>query len=206
MGCERMRASLLAVCGIAAFQLVNGCGSAATDEIGRCKAVKKAKYVAAATDTDGKKWTFNLLPDKIDVRCNSSSEQGSVSISGVIRDSLGAAKAGLVVRPQLAGESKSLWVNKALSDINTDACGVASFTLNWVCPSSNKEVSGTFNSDSGPLTSNSIQVTIANLVIVDAKSASGAGAPAAGAPAAGAPAAGAPAAGAPAAPAAPAAK
>ena len=191
MGFERVRPALLAVSGIAVFHLVNGCGSAATDEIGRCKSVKEAKYVAAATDTDGKKWTYDLLPSSINVRCNSSSESGSLSITGIIRDSLGAAKAGLVVRPQLSGESKSLSVDKDFSDINTDACGVASFTLKWVCPSSNKEVTGTFISVSGPLTSNAIAVTIANLVIVNAKSSS---APAAGAPADGAPAPGAPAA------------
>ncbi len=162
---EKVRAIVFGFSCALAFQLLSGCGSAATDEIGRCKAVDDAKYVAARTDTDGKPWKFELLPDKVEVRCNGSSEEGFVTISGVITDSLGSAKAGLVVRPQLSGAGKGLSVLLDGSDINTDACGVAIFTLKWACPSSNKVVAGTFVALSGPLSSNAVEVTVANVVL-----------------------------------------
>ena len=172
MDCEDMRKIVFGLSCALGFQLLNACGSAATDEIGRCKAVDDAKYVAARTDTDGNAWKFELVPDKVEVRCNGSSEEGFVTISGLITDSLGSAKAGLVVRPQLSGSGKGLSVLTDGSDINTDACGVAIFTLKWECPSANKEVSGAFVALSGPLSSNPVQVTVSNVVITSAQSAS----------------------------------
>lgn len=167
--------ALLIFCSFVILPLLSACGSAATDEIGRCKSVGNAKFVAARTDTDGKEWKFQLVPEKIDVRCNSSSEEGFVTISGVITDSLGAAKAGLVVRPELSGAGKALSIVQEVSDINTDACGVAIFTLKWTCPSANKEVAGSFLARSGALSSNAVEVTVSNLVVLDARSNSGGG-------------------------------
>jgi hypothetical protein len=187
LGGASLRRARVALLACASALLCGGCGSAATDELGRCKAVDDAKFVAASTDIDGKEWTFELGVETVDVRCNSASEAGSITITGVIRDSLRAAKAGLVVRPNLSGESKSLSVNKAASDTNTDACGVASFTLNWSCPSTNKELAGSFQASSGPLFSKPVKVTIANVVVANAQSsAGGAGAGGAGAGGAGA--------------------
>jgi len=194
MACEKRlrigvtRSALLGVLASASLLVVNSCGSAAKDEPGRCKQVNGSDYVAGGTDTDGKKWTFEAFPTEVKVRCNSSSEVGQVIITGIIRDSLGTAKAGLVIRPNLSGagtgKAPSIALNQALSDLSTDACGVSEFTIDWRCPSTNKEVSAIFQGFSGPLPSNAVQVTVSNVVVANAQSATG-GAPAAGAPAAG---------------------
>lgn len=146
---------------------LRGCGSADEKELGRCKPVPAAKYVAAASDTDGKPWKFDLKPDtSVTLKCYNTATTGKVMFVGVIRDSLDSAKAGLVTKPVLAGETSELNVIAKESDANTDSCGVVTFTIQWKCPEPRKTSSGFFYAFSGPLLSNSISVAIEHYVEV----------------------------------------
>ncbi len=153
---------------------LRGCGSAAKDEAGRCKAVKASDYVASQTDTDGKPWKFEIRPSgSLEIKCYDTESRGTIYFVGIIKDSLGAAKAGLVTRPDLGGASTtgdaanqvvSLGVDLKNSDVNTDACGVVSYVVNWRCPAPKKKNSGQFYASSGPLVSEVTGINIEHVV------------------------------------------
>ncbi len=129
-----------------------GCGTAANDQVGRCKAVSGGKYVAAKTDANGKPWKFSFKETPFKALCNAGTS-GNVILSGILTDQDGVGKSGLVVAGAVSGSNLDLLEEE--SDQYTDACGVANFVVKWTCPTD-----GAFFAFSGPLYSNEVGIIL----------------------------------------------
>lgn|GEM_PF-691101 len=91
-------------------------------DAGRCKKLTDPKYVASISDSDGKPWKIELIPEAADLTCDYSPSpteptktrpSGEIVFSARILDSQGQTKPGLRVSGDFSGASTS--------DIDTQA-------------------------------------------------------------------------------------
>ncbi|MFZ9520158.1 MAG: hypothetical protein ACO3A4_06745 [Silvanigrellaceae bacterium] len=142
---------------------------------GRCKAFKDPKYVASSVDTDGKKWNLIVNPDVADLKCDYSGttpSKGEISFTAVVYDGQGFAKPALAINAGFAGSTSTqdgsgFVVDPERSDVATDSCGTAVFTVKWTCPAAKKSAGGYFYVSSGPLGSKPVKVTLEHTVQPD---------------------------------------
>lgn len=164
-----------------AFLFIAGCGTSDPSSPGRCTTSSSSGYVAGATDTRGEKWSFELRPSDIQVRCVTPGASGVLQIVGIVRDAHQLPVATVAVGasvPEFGGlrmvteeniedilktfQNFSGSTQKiAASDSFTDNCGVAIFTLIFTCPeSADREVGGDFVAYSGPLFSEPANISV----------------------------------------------
>jgi hypothetical protein len=158
------RKSLFTLAGSVFLMVASGCSTA---EDGLCKPTGNTGMVAATTDINGKTWSIAIGSSDVasgggqntyDLKCAGASEQGSLKVTAVIRDSLNIPKAGLVVAANLGGISSVFDLTAA--DANTDSCGTARFDISWKCPDTAGETrEGTLVVSSGAL-SGSLKISI----------------------------------------------
>jgi uncharacterized protein YceK len=151
--------------------VTSGCGTATED--GLCKPASNSAMVAATTDTNGKPWSIAVGgadvanaggQNSYEIKCAGASEQGSLRVTAVIKDSLNIPKAGLVVAANLGGISSVFDLTAA--DTNTDSCGTARFDIDWKCPDTQGDTrEGALVVSSGAL-SGSLKISITHFLPV----------------------------------------
>jgi hypothetical protein len=158
---------------ISLLKFISGCGSASTEELGRCKKVgTTSSYVASSTDNSGSgkpdPWVFEITAGAAagDVKCSTKGLAGRIYVAGVIKDSIGSAKAGIAVGSLVSGENEDLKKNVELSETSTDSCGFVQVAVDWKCPDEEKTVEGNLLLFSGPLSAPSIKLRVHHEVAV----------------------------------------
>lgn len=172
--------SVSIVCVSAGLALQWSCSTA--NEAGRCTAYEAPKYVGAMSDTDGKPWQIVVQPKVADFTCDNKGVPGKISFSAVVLDGQKQAKpavaiqaifSGVVEGTAKKGGDAGFYKNSAngddsrkaeQDDVATDACGVATFTFEYVCPEERKSIGGALFMQTGPLFSEPIKITLENTV------------------------------------------
>ncbi|MEN9528691.1 MAG: hypothetical protein RI932_564 [Pseudomonadota bacterium] len=76
---------------------------------GRCKKLTDPKYVASISDTDGKPWKIEVIPEAVDLTCDAKdggdTVEGLIVFSARVIDSQGQTKPGLRVSGRFSGAS-----------------------------------------------------------------------------------------------------
>jgi len=130
---------------------VLNCSNADPKYPGRCPIIAGALSVASATDTDGSPWSFLLVPDKIELNCEVSGQQGAVEITGFVRDGKNNLKSGISAGPVMTS-GNGISLDKANIESATDACGMIKYVIKWTCPEKEGNVvNGLFYAFSGSL-------------------------------------------------------
>lgn len=166
---------------VASILVLIGCGTADENAPGRCVTSSQSGYVGATTDTNGKKWSFDVQPESISLFCVSPGGTGVVQVIGTVRDgqglpissvSVGSAVSEfgglrLVTNENLAeilGQFRNFSgaaQRITASDESTDDCGVALFSVFFACPSAaGLSVGGSFMAYSGPLFSKPVSIQV----------------------------------------------
>lgn len=172
--------SVSIICVSAGLALQWSCSTA--NEAGRCTAYEAPKYVGAMSDTDGKPWQIVVQPKVADFTCDAAKKRGKITFSAVVLDGQKQAKPAVAIQAVFSGKAEGtaeeggtpgFYKNSAEGDDNrkaeqddvaTDACGVATFTFEYVCPEERKSIGGTLFMQTGPLFSEPIKVTLENTV------------------------------------------
>lgn len=131
------------------------CGTASTEDGGRCKPASSSGYVAADMDSDGTKWKI-LVPSSISVTCSADADEFTTGIYATIKDGREDSKSGLIINVVGSG----LTVDHKTSDPNTDSCGMAVINVKGKCPASGKDLDYFAQVFSGPLFSDSISISV----------------------------------------------
>jgi hypothetical protein len=77
---------------------------------GRCKKLTDPKYVASISDSDGKPWKIEVIPESADLTCDYTTgdrPSGLIVFSARIIDSQGQTKPGLRVNGRFSGSATS---------------------------------------------------------------------------------------------------
>jgi len=174
------KTSVLFACIITGVTLQLSCSTA--NEAGRCTAYEAPKYVGAMSDTDGKPWQIVVQPKVADFTCDKKGVPGKISFSAVVLDGQKQAKPAIAIQAIFSGVVEGtaekggdagFYKNSAngddsrkaeQDDVATDACGVATFTFEYICPEERKSTGGTLFMQTGPLFSEPIKVTLENTV------------------------------------------